>query len=102
MVIRNRWGILSFFGFGIGVAMTLGLVTVVALIYACVAAVNWALARWLYPRLDKPRPVTMTRQLPQPYMRPDGNMQTHEVVQALDPEGRPLWETLSSSFSSFR
>ncbi|MDR3068723.1 MAG: hypothetical protein LBU50_04390 [Cellulomonas sp.] len=107
MIIWTRWGILSFVGFGIGVGIALGLGSLLGLpdrglvvpttIFAAAGAVNWAMAQWLYPRLDRPRPVTITRMLPQPYTWPDGRVQTHEVVPACDPEGQPLWVTPSSS-----
>ena len=107
MIIWTRWGILSFFGFGVGVGLALGTISlfhlpeqgliVPTLVFTCAAAVNWAMARWLYPRLDKPRPVTVTRPLPQPYTWPDGRVQTHEVVPVFDPEGQPIWTFPSSS-----
>lgn len=36
-------------------------------------------------RLDKPQTVTITRQLAEPYTHPDGKVQTHEAVPAVDP-----------------
>ncbi|MFT4109053.1 hypothetical protein [Propionicimonas sp.] len=107
MIIWSRWGFLSFLGFGLGVglafatASAFGLDTsgmlMGALIFLWAAAINFLLARLVYPRLDKPRQVTVTRQLPQPYTWPDGRVQTHEVVPALDPQGRAMWVTPRSS-----
>ncbi len=101
MIIWTRWGFLSFLGFGVGVVLALGTGSLLqidggpamgALVFLWAAAVNLALAYLVYPRLDKPRQVTITRPLPQPYTWPDGRVQTHEVVPALDPDGRPVWQ----------
>ena len=35
--------------------------------------------------LDRPRGMTVTRQLAVPYQHPDGRVQTHEVVPIVDP-----------------
>lgn len=100
MLIWSRWGFLSFLGFGVGVGLAFLLLSplgldsgplVGATIFACAAAVNALLAFLVYPRLDKPRPATFTRPLAQAVRHPNGAVQTHEVLPALDPEGRPLW-----------
>ncbi|MGC3994521.1 MAG: hypothetical protein QM779_10505 [Propionicimonas sp.] len=107
MIIWSRWGFLSFLGFGVGVGLafataslfgldTSGLL-IGALIFLWAAAINLLLAYLVYPRLDKPRPVTVVRRLPQPYTWPDGRVQTEEVVPALDPQGRPVWTTPRST-----
>ena len=101
MLIWSRWGFLSFLGFGLGVGLAFLLLSpfgsadgplLGATIFACAAGVNALLAYLVYPRLDRPRPVTFTRPLAEPLRHPNGAVQTHEVVPALDPEGRPLWQ----------
>jgi hypothetical protein len=44
-----------------------------------------------YPRLDKPRPVTYTKALPQSITHPNGVVQSHQVLPALDTDGKQLW-----------
>ena len=104
MIIWSRWGFLSFLGIGLGVGLAFVMVHLVpsesvddgpvlgATVLTCAAGVNALLAYLVYPRLDRPRPVTFTRPLAQPVRHPNGSLQTHEVVAAQDPEGRPIWE----------
>jgi hypothetical protein len=100
VIIWSRWGILSFAGFGVGVALALACGNLFgvtggpgfgALVFFWAAMVNLLLAFQVYPRVDKPRPLTLTKQLAQPYTWPDGRVQTHEVVPALDPAGQQVW-----------
>ena len=106
MIIWSRWGFLSFLGFGVGVGLALLLLSplgldsgplVGATVFACAAGVNALLAYLVYPRLDRARPVTFTRPLAQPVRHPNGAVQTHEVLPALDPSGRPLWQQPQST-----
>lgn len=106
MLIWSRWGFLSFLGFGLGVGLAFLFVSPLgidggpllgATIFACAAGVNVLLAFLVYPRLDKPRQVTFTRPLAQPVRHANGAVQTHEVVPALDPEGRPIWQQPQST-----
>ncbi len=106
MIIWSRWGFLSFLAFGLGVGLAFLVLTPLAVdggpllgatIFACAAGVNVLLALFVYPRLDKPRQVTFTRPLAQPVRHPNGAVQTHEVVPALDPEGRPIWQQPQST-----
>ena len=72
-----------------------------ATIFACAAGVNVLLALFVYPRLDKPLRVTFTRPLAQPVRHPNGAVQTHEVVPALDPEFDRSGNSRSRRCSSF-
>ncbi|SJM70221.1 hypothetical protein [Gulosibacter sp. 10] len=102
MIIWTRWGFLSFLAVGLGVLCAFGVDTLLlggivegspwlgALVLGFAALINFVLARWVYPALDKPRPVTITRPLQMPYRTPDGRVVTEETVPALDPEGRPV------------
>jgi hypothetical protein len=100
MIIWSRWGFLSFLGFGVGVALALGSASLIgltggpamgALVFFWAAMVNLLLAYQVYPRLDRPKLMTFTRLLPQPFTGPDGRVQTYEVVPALDPDGQQVW-----------
>jgi hypothetical protein len=101
VIIWTRWGFLSFLAIGLGVATAFGLNAVVggplqgamigAAIFLFAGIYNLALAYLVYPRLDKPRPVTYTQPLPQPITHLNGVVQTHQVLPALDAEGNQLW-----------
>ncbi|HYI57871.1 MAG TPA: hypothetical protein VEX66_06860 [Microlunatus sp.] len=101
MIIWSRWGFLSFLAIGFGVATAFGLNALLddriqgqligATIFLFAAIYNLVLAFFVYPRLDKARPVTYTVPLPQPIKHPNGQVQTHAVRPALDSEGRQLW-----------
>ena len=107
MIIWTRWGFLSFIAFGLGVGAALGLISVFhgstdgplvgALVFFFAGIFNLALAYFVYPRLDKPKPVTYTVPLPQPIKHPNGQVQTHAVQPALDTEGKQLWSQSHSS-----
>lgn len=107
MIIWSRWGFLSFLAIGASVAVFLPTLSMLGLpeqgtyvgatIFTLTAAFNAALARWAYPRLDKPRALTFTRPLPQPYRLPNGTVQTHEVLPMLDPHGDQVWEARQST-----
>lgn len=102
-MIFSRWGFLSFLSIGIGVAVALPVAAAVglpnsgvhigAMVFTVTALVNVALALWVYPRLDRPRPVTVLQPLPQPVPRQDGTAQTHQVVHAVDRDGNQIWRT---------
>lgn len=105
-MIWSRWGFLSFLCIGVGVAVTLPLASALglpnsgvhigAMIFTVTALLNLALAFWAYPRLDRPRPVVVSRPLPQALRLPDGTLRTHEVVPALDREGQQVWTAPTS------
>lgn len=61
------------------------------------AAVNLALTLWVFPRLDRPKPATMTRPLAQPAVDDHGRPRRTEVVPLFDPEGNQLLFTPSST-----
>ncbi|AXH34280.1 hypothetical protein DVJ78_01550 [Humibacter sp. BT305] len=107
MIIWTRWGILAFLFVGLGVglgfllkaAVGLGRVTEpsVSGIFVGLGFLVSGVALFFFDKyvvrahLDKPRQLTYTRQLAQPYTHPDGRIQTHEVVPAVDPQsGQPL------------
>jgi hypothetical protein len=102
VIIWTRWGIFAFLFVGLGVglgfllkaATGLGRVTEpsVSGIFVGIGFLVAGVALFFFDRfvvrahLDKPRPLTVTRQLAQPYRHPDGRVQTHEVVPAVDPQ----------------
>ena len=106
MIIWSRWGILAFLFIGVGVglgfllAAILGFVEDSGPVNGVFVGVGFLLsAVGLYffnihvmdKHLDKPRTLTVTRQLAQPYTHPDGRVQTHEVVPAVDGQtGQPI------------
>jgi hypothetical protein len=106
MIIWSRWGILAFLFIGIGVglgfllAASLGMVEDSGPVNGVFVGIGFVLsAVGLYffnihvmdKHLDKPRALTVTRQLAQPYTHPDGRVQTHEVVPAVDGQtGQPI------------
>ena len=59
--------------------------------FAFAGIYNLVLTFVVYPRLDKPRPVTYTQALPEPVTHPNGVVQTHEVLPALDVDGKQVW-----------
>lgn len=101
MIIWSRWGFLSFLAIGLGVGTAFGLnalvdaaldgATIGAAVFLFAGVYNLVLAVVAYPRLDKPRPVTYTEALPQPITHPNGVVQTHQVLPALDADGKQLW-----------
>jgi len=101
VIIWTRWGFLSFLAIGLGVATAFGLnavigeplqgATIGAAIFLFAGIYNLVLAYLIYPRLDKPRPVTYTQALAQPITHPNGVVQTHQVLPALDADGEQLW-----------
>jgi hypothetical protein len=101
MIIWSRWGFLSFLAIGLGVATAFGLNALIgaqmmgatfgAAIFLFAGMYNLVLAYAVYPRLDKPRPVTYTQALAQPITHPNGVVQTHQVLPALDADGEQLW-----------
>ena len=106
MIIWSRWGILAFLFIGVGVglgfllAAAFGLAQQSGPIVPVFIGIGFLLSsvglfffnRYVMDRhLDKPRPMTITRQLAQPYTHPDGRVQTHEVVPAVDGQtGQPI------------
>lgn len=106
MIIWTRWGILAFFFIGIGVGIGFLLKTIlgfgatssattgvfIGIGFIVSAAGLYFFDKYVVQRyLDKPRPLTVTRQLAQPYTHPDGRVQTHEVVPAVDGQnGQPI------------
>lgn len=106
MIIWSRWGILVllFVGAGVGLGFLLAGVTglversgPVNGVFVGVGLMIAAVGLFFFDKhvmqkhLDKPRPLTVTRQLAQPYTHPDGRVQTHEVVPAVDGQtGQPI------------
>jgi hypothetical protein len=106
MIIWSRWGILAFLFVGLGVALGFLLATITGLVedsgpvngvFVGIGMLLAAVALFFFNRyvmdrhLDKPRPLTVTRQLALPYTHPDGRVQTHEVVAAVDGQtGEPI------------
>lgn len=99
MIIWSRWGIIAFFFVGIGIGLGFLLKAVVGLgretgpvsgmfvgLGLLVAAVGlFVFDRFVVAKhLDRPRPMTVTRQLAVPYQHPDGRVQTHEAVPIVD------------------
>ncbi len=107
MIIWSRWGFLSLLaiGLGVGTAFLLDTLTgnpmkgptIVAAGLVFAGLYNLVLALLVYPRLDKPRPVTYTQSLPEPIRHPNGVVQTHQVLPALDVEGKQLSSTPRST-----
>ena len=101
MIIWSRWGFLSLLAIGLGVGTAFGLdallggpfqgVTTGAAFFLFAGIYNLVLAYAVYPRLDKPRPVTYTQALPEPVTHPNGVVQTHQLLPALDHDGNQLW-----------
>jgi hypothetical protein len=95
---------------GLGVATAFGLNTVIgelmqgltigAAIFLFAGIYNLILTYLVYPRLDKPRRVTYTRELPEPITHPNGVVQTHHVLPALDADGNQLWTRPTSTLFS--
>ena len=100
MIIWSRWGIVAFlfiglriglgfllkaaFGLGSQTGSISGIFVGVGLILA--AAGLFFFNRLVVARyLDRPRAMTMTRQLAVPFQHPDGRVQTHEEVPIVDP-----------------
>jgi len=106
MIIWSRWGFLAFLFIGLGVgagfllAAAFGVVEDSGPVNGVFVGVGILLSavglfffnRYVMARhLDKPRALTVTRQLAQPFTHPDGRVQTHEVVPAVDGQtGQPI------------
>ncbi|GAA3631067.1 hypothetical protein [Microlunatus ginsengisoli] len=107
MIIWSRWGFLSLLAIGLGVGTAFGLdaltgaqlegATIGAVIFLFAGIFNLALAYLVYPRLDKPRPVTYTQSLPEPITHANGVVQTHQVLPALDADGKQVWARPTST-----
>lgn len=113
MIIWTRWGILAFLFIGIGVGLgfllkslfgfgsvtgpATGVFVGLGLLLSAVGLYFFEL-HVVRRRLDKPRVLTVTRQLAEPYTHPDGRVQTHEVVPAVDgASGQPIVVAPSST-----
>lgn len=106
MIIWSRWGILAFLFVGVGVGIGFLLASAfgaasqsgpVTGVFVGIGLVIAAVGLFFFDRhvvqryLDKPRALTVTRPLAQPYTHPDGRVQTHEVVPAVDGStGQPI------------
>jgi hypothetical protein len=101
VIIWTRWGYLSLLAIGLGVGAAFGLdallseplhgVTIGAAIFLFAGIFNLILTVAVYPRLDRARPVTYSQPLPQPITHPNGVVQTHQVLPALDANGNQVW-----------
>jgi hypothetical protein len=114
MIIWSRWGILVLLFVGVGVGIGFLLATATGLsgqsgpttgVFVGVGLMISAVGLFFFDRhvmqkhLDKPRTLTVTRQLAEPYTHPDGRVQTHEVVPAVDGQtGQPIVVRPSSTF----
>lgn len=106
MIIWQRWGILAFLFIGVGVGLGFLIAAVfgqadesgpIVPVFVGIGFVLSAVGLYFFnihvmdKHLDKPRTLTVTRQLAQPYTHPDGRVQTHEVVPAVDGQsGQPI------------
>ncbi|WP_395639893.1 hypothetical protein [Pseudolysinimonas sp.] len=106
MIFWSRWGILAFLFLGVGVGLGFLLAGLTGLgeesgpvngVFVGIGFLLSAVGLFFFNRyvldrhLDKPRPLTATRQLATPYTHPDGRVQTHEVVPAVDGQtGQPI------------
>ena len=106
MIIWSRWGILAFLFVGVGVGLGFLIAAIfgqaqqsgpIVGVFVGVGMLLSAVGLYFFDKhvvqkhLDKPRALTVTRQLAQPYTHPDGRVQTHEVVPAVDGQtGRPI------------
>jgi hypothetical protein len=106
MIIWSRWGILAFLFIGIGVGLGFLIAAMfgqaqqsgpIVGVFVGIGFVLSAVGLYFFnihvmdKHLDKPRALTVTRQLAQPYTHPDGRVQTHEVVPAVDGQtGQPI------------
>lgn len=114
MIIWARWGIFAFLFIGLGVGLGFLLKSAAGLGPVAESSVSGmfvgtgfllaGVGLFFFDRhvvrahLDKPRPLTVTRQLAEPYRHPDGRVQTHEVVSAVDPQtGQQIVVTPRSS-----
>ncbi|MFT4028654.1 MAG: hypothetical protein QM675_02160 [Protaetiibacter sp.] len=106
MIIWSRWGFLAFLFIGVGVGLGYLIKSIAGVqtnsgptagVFVGVGFLLSAVGLYFFDRyvvrryLDKPRPLTVTRQLAEPYTHPDGRVQTHEVVPAVDGKsGEPI------------
>lgn len=106
MIIWTRWGILAFLFVGVGVGVGFLLAAAFGMtgrsgpvtgVFVGIGLMIAAVGLFFFDRhvvqkhLDKPRALTVTRQLAEPYTHPDGRVQTHEVVPAVDgATGQPI------------
>lgn len=113
MIIWTRWGILAFLFVGVGVGLGFLLANLTGMVrpsgpingvFVGVGLMIAAVGLYFFnihvmdKHLDKPRALTVTRPLAQPYTHPDGRVQTHEVVPAVDGQtGQPIVVTPRSS-----
>jgi hypothetical protein len=106
MIIWQRWGILAFLFVGVGVGLGFLLAALFGLVeesgpvnglFIGIGMLLSAVGLYFFDRyvvqkhLDRPRTLTVTRQLAEPYTHPDGRVQTHETVPAVDGRtGQPI------------
>lgn len=113
MIIFSRWGLLVPLAMGVGVLCAFGLNRLIApdvttgpgfgvfigVGWLVAAALTWVLVRFVVrPHLDKPRPLHVLHQLPQPIITKRGR-KTHRQVPAVDPEtGQQIYTRPRSTF----
>lgn len=100
MIIWSRWGIIAFLFIGLGIGLGFLLKAAVGLggetgsvsgVFVGIGILLAAVGLYFFDRLviarhlDRPRGMTVTRQLASPYQHPDGRVQTHEAVPIVDP-----------------
>lgn len=104
MVIWSRWGILVVLCVILGMLPTLALgsalnagrgktpAMLIGIGLIVGGVLTFVFAKFLLPKMDKPRPVTINQQLAQPYINEHGVTMTQQTVQAVDPNtGRPVF-----------
>lgn len=101
MLIWTRWGLLVVLALVAGALLgssTLSALGIppktpgatMSLMFWYGAAASLALTLWVFPRLDRPRPATITRRLAEPTRDEQGRLQRFETVPVLDPEGNQI------------
>lgn len=105
MIIFTRWGFLVVFFAAAGSLLGFGLQALVTgsadpgrFVFFGLGEMVGAVGLWFFSRavldrhLDKPKPLTVTERLAQPYVHPNGAVQHFTTSPVLHPQtGQPLW-----------